>query len=280
MLKSAIRLLVVVGLTLTVAIRAAPLLAASDYCAPSESPEFRFGFAFLRSQLGETMGEPVECEHGNPDNGDSLQNTTTGLAFYRSYTNTPTFTDGWNHWGWTSAGLVYWEGSSIDPPGVIVPTPIPADVQQLIDFLAGYQSQVPRMDEILPVLAGMEGGRITYDTLPPNILGHHWNGWITLNTDLLQSESLEVAAVVLAHEGHHALDDILGLLGPGQACYDSEVRGFTVQALLWSSIYGIDGKTPPLTDLEGWLNGILYLFLHFPLTLVDTIIATYGEQCG
>lgn len=528
-LKSAVRLLVALGLMLTVAARAAPLLAAPEYCAPGESPEFRFGFAFLRSQLGETMGQPVECEHGNPANGDTLQNTTTGLAFYRRYTNTPTFTDGWNHWAWTSAGLVYWEGSSIDPPGVIVPTPTPsptptldelpapiaaidepagdttvapgsilnvrghgiaapglringyswgfngvqvsgdssftwavdepgiftlkvrdsrgtwsdvaasvriqllvsnptptptatpapqpdqveaaylavdsdcdwnwgtgpanivtsfpdymgeqwclvaqinfwpsnsgyltrwhfadgsvdrtdyyepcsdgvciagwiratwycgaglhqcslppgdgyvelevdgsvvktvafsvgaavstpldpvtpgstpasADVQQLIDFLAGYRSQVPRMDEIVPVLAGM-GDRIYYGTLPANVLGSYSGGWITLNTDL-QFESLEVAAMVLAHEGQHALDDILGLLGPGQACYDAEVRAFTVQVLLWSSVYGIDGKIPPLTDLEYTFNIILDEFLRSPLTFVNNIIALYGEQCG
>ena len=82
-----------------------------------------FGFATLKAQLGPTMGEPTECEHPNSANGDTLQNTTTGLAFYRKSTNIPTFTDGHRHWGLTPAGLVYWEGSAIDPPGVAASAP-------------------------------------------------------------------------------------------------------------------------------------------------------------
>jgi hypothetical protein len=72
--------------------------AAAPHCAPGQEPQFVLGFAFMKSQLGDVMGEPLECEHPNPDNGDSLQQTATGLAFYRLATNTPTFTDGWNHW--------------------------------------------------------------------------------------------------------------------------------------------------------------------------------------
>src|SRR3990172_813181 len=79
----------------------------------------------MKSQLGHTMGEPVECEHTNPENGDALQQTSKGLAFYRKFTNTPTFTNGWEHWGWTRDGLVYWTGNSTDPPGVAPPTPTP-----------------------------------------------------------------------------------------------------------------------------------------------------------
>jgi hypothetical protein len=45
-----------------------------------------------------------------------LQQTTTGLAFWRKATNTPTFTDGSRHWALTSGGLVAWTGPSVDPP--------------------------------------------------------------------------------------------------------------------------------------------------------------------
>ena len=76
----------------------AEVSSAFPYWAPGQEPEFQFGFAFLKSQLGDLMGEPLECEHANPENGDTLQQTTTGLSFYRKSTNTPTFTDGWNHW--------------------------------------------------------------------------------------------------------------------------------------------------------------------------------------
>ena len=100
---------------LMVTVFTAPLNAA-PFCASGQDPEFLFGFAHLKSLLGDSMGEPVECEHANPQNEDALQQTTTGLAFYRNATNTPTFTDGWNHWAWTADGLDYWTGSSIDPP--------------------------------------------------------------------------------------------------------------------------------------------------------------------
>jgi hypothetical protein len=45
-----------------------------------------------------------------------LQETSTGLAFYRASTNTPTFTDGFQHWALTAFGLVNWTGAAIDPP--------------------------------------------------------------------------------------------------------------------------------------------------------------------
>ncbi len=86
------------------------------FCPAGERPRFQFGFAELKAQLGATMGDPVECEHANADNGDTLQQTTTGLAFYRKTTNTATFTNGPEHWALTRSGVVQWQGDSPDPP--------------------------------------------------------------------------------------------------------------------------------------------------------------------
>ena len=95
-------------------------------CAPGETPRYVFGFADLAAQLGEVMGAPVSCEYADPNgSGDTLQDTSTGLAFWRKSTNTPTFTDGATHWGLTPAGLVAWTGPSIDPPGLAVAPPSP-----------------------------------------------------------------------------------------------------------------------------------------------------------
>lgn len=95
-------------------------------CAPGQAPRFVFGFAALREQLGDVMGEPVTCEFPDPNGtGDVHQRTSTGLAFWRKATNIPTFTNGWDHWGWTDDGLEYWTGESIDPPGREVPPPAP-----------------------------------------------------------------------------------------------------------------------------------------------------------
>jgi hypothetical protein len=94
----------------------AALAQTAPYCSPGTSPRFTDGFAALKAGLGPIMGEPLECEHADASSGDILQQTTTGLAFWRKSTNTPTFTDGYRHWALTARGLVAWEGSSIDPP--------------------------------------------------------------------------------------------------------------------------------------------------------------------
>lgn len=97
------------------------LAQGAPFCAPGSAPTFVQGFAQLKSILGDVMGDPVECEHTDGTSGDVLQQTTTGLAFWRKSTNTATFTDGYRHWALTGRGLVAWEGNSIDPPATARP---------------------------------------------------------------------------------------------------------------------------------------------------------------
>ena len=94
---------------------------AADFCPPGRSPSFSGGFADLYSQVGDAMGQPVECEHTDSSSGDALQKTTTGLAFFRRATNTPIFTNGDEHWALTADGLVYWTSDSADPPDDATP---------------------------------------------------------------------------------------------------------------------------------------------------------------
>jgi hypothetical protein len=103
--------------------QAATGAASAPYCAPGQQPTFVLGFAELRQRVGDAMGQPLECEHTNPENGDALQQTSTGLAYYRKATNSPTFTDGWRHWALTAGGLAYWEGESAEPPATPPSTP-------------------------------------------------------------------------------------------------------------------------------------------------------------
>jgi len=93
---------------------AAGTLAA--YCNPGQSPAFALGLADLKQRLGDTMGTPVECEHPASATGDTVQQTTTGLAAYDHATNTVSFTDGWRHWAITPRGFVIWEGTDSNPP--------------------------------------------------------------------------------------------------------------------------------------------------------------------
>lgn len=98
---------------------------AAPFCQPGQAPHFAFGFASLKAALGDVMGDPIECEHASPPSGDVLQQTSTGLAYWRRATNTPTFTDGSSHWALTVDGLVAWDGPAVDPPGSVVVPPSP-----------------------------------------------------------------------------------------------------------------------------------------------------------
>jgi hypothetical protein len=96
----------------------------APHCGSDDPPQFVFGFANLKTLLGATVGEPLSCEYADPNGtGDTLQDTTGGLAFWRKATNTPTFTDGATHWGLTTFGLVGWTGDSIDPPAAVLVPP-------------------------------------------------------------------------------------------------------------------------------------------------------------
>lgn len=110
--------LVLPGLLLLLAALAGPA-RAETFCPPGQLPQFIHGFAFLKSQLGEVMGEPLECEHYD-EAGNAYQRTTTGSAFYRRETNTPMFTAGQQSWAWTPNGLEQ------QPAGPALPVPGPA----------------------------------------------------------------------------------------------------------------------------------------------------------
>jgi hypothetical protein len=93
-----------------------PVMAIKG-CAPGVTPTFRQGFAAIKTQLGDAVGNPTSCEFADPNGtGDVLQQTSNGLAFWRKSSNTPTFTNGNQHWALTAKGWVQWTGASIDPP--------------------------------------------------------------------------------------------------------------------------------------------------------------------
>jgi hypothetical protein len=160
---------------------------SSPFCQSGSGPTFVFGFADLKTSVGDPMGDPIECEHANPANGDTLQKTTAGLSFYRKATNTPTFTDGFNHWGLTSAGAVTWTGSSVDPPGTAVapsstcPTPP----------IRGFGNVWSNNDEVRSLLncpAGQEqGADVT--------LQQFENGWMLRIPPAAQGQAARIYAL-------------------------------------------------------------------------------------
>jgi len=85
--------------------------ASTPLCTPDRA-NFAYGLANLKLQLGEVMGEPLECERAVDSEGNTVQLTTTGLAAYEQRTQTVTFTDGWRHWAFARGRLVTWDGDA------------------------------------------------------------------------------------------------------------------------------------------------------------------------
>src|SRR4029079_9777578 len=60
---------------------------------------FVLGFAAIRAAIGaERVGDCLENEHANPENGEALQRTTGGLLVWRKADNWTAFTDGYRTW--------------------------------------------------------------------------------------------------------------------------------------------------------------------------------------
>jgi hypothetical protein len=143
--------------------------AAAPFCPPGQAARFVLGFAELKHQLGDTIGEPLECEHPNPANGDTLQQTSTGLAMYRPSTGELNFTDGWHHWALAPGGLVAWEGQDSPPATVIGGTGVssqpPADGRERArvantDGVGVVLRSGPRLDARTP-RGLLEGTQVT-----------------------------------------------------------------------------------------------------------------------
>jgi hypothetical protein len=112
---SSIALLMVSSATFTMA-------QTAPFCADAQSVDWLDAFAPLSEQLGDVMGEPIECAHQTSDGGDTVQQTSTGQAILRSPSGLATFTDGTTHWALTAdQGLVSWMGTSLDPPRREIP---------------------------------------------------------------------------------------------------------------------------------------------------------------
>jgi hypothetical protein len=115
---------------------------AAPCCAADTEPRFQLGLAALEARIGDVMGEPIECEHGNSDNGDTLQQTTTGLAYYRRSTNTAAFTDGDRHWAIGVSEVLTWEGPAVDPPANAGLAAAVLPAQRLVAFYGNPRSPV------------------------------------------------------------------------------------------------------------------------------------------
>jgi hypothetical protein len=97
-------------------VAAASPAPASVAACTAAAPRFVHGTAVLKAALGASMGEAMECERVVDAAGSTEQKTSTGLAYYRARSNISTFTNGWDHWAVTPAGVVHWTGDDLEPP--------------------------------------------------------------------------------------------------------------------------------------------------------------------
>jgi hypothetical protein len=96
---------------------------AAPWCRPNQAPAFSFGFESLSQQLGPTMGQATECEHGTSGSNDTFQRTTTGMAVYDWCTNTPIFQRGDERWALLPTGMVHWSGAANGPTQPVLREP-------------------------------------------------------------------------------------------------------------------------------------------------------------
>ncbi len=266
----------------------------ADRCGPGGPPQFVFGFADLKSRLGDAMGDPATCEFPDPSgSGDIHQGTTTGLAFWRKSTNTPTFTNGSDHWALTPDGLVAWTGDTVDPPGSPPsPTPSPVPTPQVPTWSKyGYTIKADPVafgpafellhakgfDWVLDELARERTGVVLGD-LTDNELGYYdaaRDAVVLLQT--VAGESAEVKAALIAHEALHSREYGLGPTGFGPPCYLEELRAYTAQTDVLRAVWGtVVGRTPR-TEIErqqlAWLADSLAGNL-------ETSVRTYATNCA
>ncbi|MCY3800086.1 MAG: LysM peptidoglycan-binding domain-containing protein [Chloroflexi bacterium] len=193
----------------------------------------------------------------------------------------------------TISSRIVLETASPTPTLAPTSTPTPAlsfepAILEGLELLREIQDQVPGISEILPVL--LESS-ITFVELPDNTLGGYWfkDRSITLDSSL-RGESRVVVAMVLAHEGLHALDHRRGLISTRDSLhnclqididesgididisdFDHEIRAFDVEAALWKSIYGPEGKLGDVTEIEEHYNALV-IVKDFNTTIYSWLI--------
>jgi peptidoglycan/xylan/chitin deacetylase (PgdA/CDA1 family) len=77
--------------------------------------EFAPDLANLRMAVGDAMGQPIDCETSINSDGDTIQHTSTGTAWFINAQSDAIFTDGYHRWVLDNAGLLYWSSPDASP---------------------------------------------------------------------------------------------------------------------------------------------------------------------
>ena len=261
-------------------------------CADDESPQFANGLGALSDVLGEIMGDPLECEHVNADNGDTLQQTSAGLALYRRATTWPEFTDGYHHWALVGSALVAWVGSE-DPlaaPAAPLPT-APRCVgvgdgacllttADLVDTV-GLLAQTSTAGDLARG-AAHGGYTVRYGAMPPGVLGvfRPRTHDVVLSAELHEYPSSDVVPI-LAHELQHVSDWLMDrrAMQTSSGCLATEDRAFHTEAATWLEVSGGRVRNAA-NDIERELNAVTRAIASDPDAFADRLTRAYHSECG
>ena len=119
----------------------------------------------------------------------------------------------------------------------------PGSIDSGLLVLRSLQTNIPQLEAVYKVLVTSRS-TILVRNLRGN-LGRFSgsSGSITISTEIVQ-ESNFVVAMVLAHEGQHALDFRERRLRTDErSCFNAEARAFDLSIFIWQSLWGMQGKT-------------------------------------
>lgn len=77
--------------------------------------EFGADLANLHAAIGDAMGQPTGCETPVDSVGDTMQTTSSGMAWYQLGQGMAIFTDGYHRWALDQQGLTYWDSPDATP---------------------------------------------------------------------------------------------------------------------------------------------------------------------
>lgn len=105
---------------LAVLVLCAPVFGGGGGALAAEPPDecqLDFGpdLADLHAAIGDAMGQPTGCETPADSLGDTMQTTSSGMAWYQLGAGMAIFTDGYHRWTLDRQGLTYWDSPDATP---------------------------------------------------------------------------------------------------------------------------------------------------------------------
>ena len=156
----------------------------------------------------------------------------------------------------------------------------PGSIDSGLVVLRQLRERIPQLEAVYEVLLDSKS-RITIRDFR-NSLGRYstLSETISIDRDVVE-ESNYAVAMVLAHEGQHALDHRLGrLAADSRSCYNAEARAFDLSIFIWQSLWGMEGKTGRLSKIEADFNRMAAIKQEDPIGYVERLIELYGDICG